>query len=294
MPARDSTLAYDRTGTGEALVLVHPLGADRGVWEPVLDLLAPRHDVIAMDMPGFGESPELPEDLPATPSGIAAEVASTLDAAGVGRAHVAGISLGAWVALEFAKTDRCLSVTGVCPAGFWARPLGPRPETRRATALALVPLLRPLLRTERGRRLVLGGAIAHPERVPAAAAYRLVRAYACSPGFVRANAEMRSAVFERFEDIRAPITLAWGEHDRLVRPPRNVAPGVRTALLRDCGHVPTWDDPQQVASVILAGTARAAQSTGVASASVRRAAGPRASPGNYPNGAGNVNPNAVA
>ena len=264
MPARDITLAYDRTGTGEPLVLVHPLGADRGVWEPVLDLLATRHDVIAMDMPGFGGSPELPEDVPATPSGIAAEIASTLDGAGVGRVHAAGISLGGWVALELARTGRCLSVIGVCPAGFWPRPLGPPPRAARHTALAFVPLLRPLLQSERGRRLVLGGAIAHPERVPPGAAYRLVRAYACSPGFARANAEMRSAAFGGFEDINVPITLAWAEHDRLVRPPRSVPPGVGTSLLRDCGHVPTWDDPDQVASVILAGTARAAHGAGVA------------------------------
>lgn len=258
MPASDIKLAFDRGGSGEPLVLVHPLGADRGVWEPVMDRLAARHDVIAMDMPGFGESPELPADVPATAAGIAAEIAATLDSLDVGHAHVAGISLGAWVALEFAKTPGCLSVTGLCPAGFWARPLGPRPEAARGTARALVGLLRPLLQTERGRRLVLRGSIAHPERVPPAAAYRLVRAYALSPGFERANAEMRKTLFTGFEEIDAPITLAWADRDRLVSPPRSLPETVHTAVLRDCGHVPTWDDPDQVAGVILAGAARAA------------------------------------
>jgi len=258
MPSHDITLAYDRAGSGEPLLLVHPLGADRGVWEPVLDRLAAHYEVIAMDMPGFGESPELPEDVPATALGIAAEIAATLDSIGVERTHVAGISLGGWVALELAKTDRCLSVTGICPAGFWPRPLGPRPETTRRAARALVPLLRPLLEAEGVRRLTLSGSIAHPERVPPAAAYRLVRAYALSPGFERANAEMRRTVFSGFEDIGVPITLAWGERDRLVGPPDRVPAGVQTALLQDCGHVPTWDDPDRVARVILAGAARAA------------------------------------
>ena len=45
-------------------MLVHPLGADRGVWEPVIGRLSEHHDVIAMDMPGFGESPELDDDVP--------------------------------------------------------------------------------------------------------------------------------------------------------------------------------------------------------------------------------------
>ena len=257
MPAHDLTLAHDRAGSGEPLVLVHPLGADRGVWEPVMDRLAAHHDVIAVDMPGFGESPELPEDEPVTAGAVAAAIGSTLDSLGVGPAHVAGISLGGWVALELAKSDRCLSVTALCPAGFWARPLGPRPEMARGAARGLVPLLRPLLQTARGRRLVLRGPIAHPERVPPSAAYRLVRAYALSPGFARANAEMRKSLFSGFEDIRVPITLAWADRDRLVSSPRSVPSAVRTVALRDCGHVPTWDSPDQVAAAILETTSRA-------------------------------------
>ncbi|MEK6230138.1 MAG: alpha/beta fold hydrolase, partial [Actinomycetota bacterium] len=100
-------------------MLVHPLGSDRGAWEPVLPLLASHHDAIAVDMPGFGESPELPEEVPATAGSIAASIEATLDSLGIQRAHIAGNSLGGWVALEFAKSARCLSVTTLCAAGFW-------------------------------------------------------------------------------------------------------------------------------------------------------------------------------
>jgi pimeloyl-ACP methyl ester carboxylesterase len=272
-----SALAHDRTGSGEPLLLIHPLGGDRGAWEPVTPLLAEHFDVIAVDMPGFGKSPELPDDVEATAPALAAAVIETLDALGVESAHVAGNSLGGWVALEVAKTDRCLSVTGLCPAGFWARPLGPRPEIARRTARALIPVLGAVLRTRRGRDLVLRGAVAHPERVPPAAARRLVRAYALSPGFERANAEMRKTLFEGFDEIDVPITLAWAEHDRLVAPPRSVPAGIETAFLRDCGHVPTWDDPEGVVEVIAAGAARAARQP-AASAPSRRATGPRPAP----------------
>jgi pimeloyl-ACP methyl ester carboxylesterase len=244
-------LAHDRTGEGSPLELIHPLGADRGVWRPVLPFLAPRHDCIAVDMPGFGESPELADDTRATAREIAATVAATLDDLGIEAAHVAGISLGGWVALEFAKTDRCSSVTALCAAGFWRRELGPRPEVARRTARRLLPLLRPLLRTRRGRRLALGGPTAHPERVPPEDALRLIRAYALSPGFDRANHEMRSALFEGFDQIRVPVAMAWADRDRSVYPPESVPAGVRTEVLRDCGHVPTWDDPERVAEVIL-------------------------------------------
>lgn len=236
------------------------------MWEPVLPHLAEHHECIAIDMPGFGESPELEEERAATAREIASRIGATLDSLGIARAHVAGISLGGWVALEFAKTDRCLSVTGLCTAGFWRRVLGPRPESARRTARRLLPVLRPLLATRRGRRLALRGSIAHPERVPPAAALRLVRAYALAPGFSRANHEMRSALFEGLEQIRVPITLAWAEHDRSVVAPDRVPTGVHTEHLRDCGHVPTWDDPKRVAEVIVAGAARADRRPGALSA----------------------------
>jgi len=238
-------------------VLVHPLGADRAVWEPVTEPLAAEHDLIAVDMPGFGGSAELAAEVPATAEAIAATIVATLDSLGLDRAHVAGISLGGWVALELGKTDRALSVTAMNPAGFWARPLGPRPEVARRTAKRLLPLARPAMATLRGRRLALAGSMAHPERVPPAAAYRLVRAYARSPGFSRANAEMRRTVFAGIETIRVPVTLAWSDRDRLVGRPKGNVPGVRMLTLVDCGHVPTWDSPEQVVAAILS-TTRAA------------------------------------
>ena len=89
------TLAFDRHGSGEPLVLLHPLGADRGVWEPVIEPLAAVHEVIAVDMPGFGESSELAAQVPATPEAIAASAAATLAWLDLDGAHAAGISLGA-------------------------------------------------------------------------------------------------------------------------------------------------------------------------------------------------------
>jgi pimeloyl-ACP methyl ester carboxylesterase len=87
--------------------------------------------------------------------------------------------------------------------------------------------------------------------VPPEAAARLVRSYLTSPGYEDANAAMRTAVFSGFEDIRVPVTLAWGDLDRIVRKPRETLPGWRTIMLHGCGHIPTWDDPGQVARTLL-------------------------------------------
>jgi pimeloyl-ACP methyl ester carboxylesterase len=51
--------------------------------------------------------------------------------------------------------------------------------------------------------------------------------------------------------------MAWADRDRSVYPPDSVPPGVEVRRLTDCGHVPTWDSPEQVAAVIADGAARA-------------------------------------
>jgi len=48
-----------------------------------------------------------------------------------------------------------------------------------------------------------------------------------------------------------PVTLAWGDLDRIVRKPRQKLPEWRTIMLHGCGHIPTWDDPDQVARTLL-------------------------------------------
>jgi pimeloyl-ACP methyl ester carboxylesterase len=154
------------------------------VWEPVLDLLARERDVIAVDLPGFGGSPAPSNGAVPTPQALARSVVSFMESMGLARAHVAGNSLGGWVALEVAKAGRALSVAGLSTAGLWRRPLGPRPGADvRRIGRALLPVLPALMRTVRGRRLVLRSSVGHPEWVPPPAAARLVRSYVTAPAF---------------------------------------------------------------------------------------------------------------
>lgn len=222
------------------------------VWEPVLDMLAAERDAIALDMPGFGSSPPLPGSGELTPAVLARAVAEFLDDVGIERAHLAGNSLGGWVALELAKLGRGLSVTGLGTAGLWSRPLDPRPDTRRRVGRLLMPLMSSLARSERGRELLLGRHVARPERVPPHAAARLARAYLTAPSYRAASTAMRAGMFSGLEQIPVPVTLAWGELDGVVsRPRRELPAGVRTVVLAGCGHVPTWDDPEQVSRVLI-------------------------------------------
>lgn len=225
------------------------------MWDPVVGRLAAQRDVLAVDLPGFGGSPPLEGPGAPTPAALARAVAAGLAEAGLAGFHVAGNSLGGWVALELALAGHARSVTAIAPAGLWPEPLMPRRGVARVLARAALPVLPALARTARGRRLVLGAAVAHPERVPPAAAARLVRAYATAPGFTAVNDAMRAGRFLGLAAVRVTTTLAWPQRDRLVARPRALPPQARSVVLRDCGHIPTWDDPEQVASVLLQGSA---------------------------------------
>ena len=222
------------------------------MWDPVVERLNGARRVLTPDLPGHGNEPPLAD---ASPPALAAAIAERLAAEGIERPHVAGNSLGGWVALELAAAGRAASVTAIAPAGLWREPLLPKRSRVRSTARALLPLLGPLLRTERGRRLVLAANAAHPERIPPDAALRLVRAYATAPGFQAVNDAMRASRFSALAEISVPVTLAWPEHDRIVRRPRSLPDGVRSVVLPGCGHLPCWDDPEAVARLLLEGSA---------------------------------------
>lgn len=253
-------LAYDRTGCGEPLVLLHPLGADRTVWRPVLALLQAERDVICVDLPGFGESPPLNGAAPPAPSRLCSAVVALLRRLGLDPAqtHLAGNSLGGWVALEAAASGYAATVTAIAPAGLWPNPLKPKPALARRVGRFALPMIGPATRSLAVRRLILSASVAHPDRVPPEQAAGLVRSYVRASGFSDVNRAMRAGTFTLLAEIIAPVTLAWPEHDHVVARPQSVPPGIRQVLLPDCGHVPMWDDPQAVAAVLLAGSSRTA------------------------------------
>lgn len=255
IPSSPPAVAYRRQGDGPPLVLLHPLGADRRVWDPVLPLLVRSRDVITLDLPGFGSSPPLAGVAPG-PVQLARAVARLLAELQLdgGRAHVAGCSLGGWVALELAATGEAASVTAIAPAGLWSRPLSPKPEVSRWLARLLAPLAGRAMQAPDLRRLALSGSVARPEHVPAADAARLIRAYAGAPGFSAVNRAMRANVFAGLDSIAVPVTLVWPEQDRVVTRARNVPATVREVVLRGCGHVPMWDDRAAVAELLLSGS----------------------------------------
>jgi pimeloyl-ACP methyl ester carboxylesterase len=256
-------LNHHRAGTGEPLVLIHGIGHRWQGWEPVLDLLTGEREVIALDLPGFAAS-AMPA--PGTPPGIGsitALVAEFLDQLGLERPHVAGNSLGGWIALELAKQGRARTVTGLSPAGFHNRREAVFQYTSFWITVRFSRLIAPraerVLASRLARRTAFSQLVSRPDRIRSDQIGPTVRALAGAPWFDETLKAINAENFSGGEQISVPVTIAWGQRDRVLLPrqaPRAAAaiPGARSITLHGCGHVPMSDDPQQVARVLLEGS----------------------------------------
>jgi pimeloyl-ACP methyl ester carboxylesterase len=250
-------VAFERRGQGDPLVLLHGIGHRWQAWEPVLDLLAARHDVIALDLPGFGGSPLLPEgrgyDMP---SAVAA-CADVFADLGLDRPHVAGNSLGGVLGLELASRGLVRSATALAPAGFWTR-------WDRVWALSVLRLIRgsgrlPLgstvLRWKYPRIAAASLLYGRPSRMTAEIMLADLVAMAGAPAFDLVATAGRDYVYAS-PPPTVPAAVGWGTRDRILWPRQagraaEALPGARHVWLDRCGHVPMIDDPEQVAALIL-------------------------------------------
>ena len=259
-------LAYERRGSGPPLVLLHGVGHRRQAWDAVLDRLTPHRDVIAVDLPGHGESPPLPANATPVLSLMLDQVTALFDELGLDRPHMAGNSLGGRLALEAAVAGRAASVTALSPAGFWARDweFGYAKAVFVAAELfgaAARPLVPALARRAFGRAIIDGGFVARPSLMPAG------QAAGDALAFLRARDTVSAILADSVSFTEpvpgdVPVTIAWGAKDRIL-PPRQARvamrqlPGARFVPLPGCGHVPMTDDPALVAKVLLDGSAPA-------------------------------------
>ena len=289
-----SSLAYTRSGQGAPLVLLHGIGSSRRAWDPVVPALARQFDVIAVDMPGFGGSPPIQASVTTTtttaadadatqadPAALARAVAVLLAELGVTEPHVAGNSLGGWVALELAAISPIASLTLLSPAGLWRgyAPAYSRVSLRASrwlTRYAAGPLSR-LVKYRLGRALVLGQTHGHPIRMTPGCARSAITAMGTCSGF---DATLTATATRRYlatAPIGAPVAVAFGSRDvlllrRQARHLDQLPPATRKETLPGCGHVPMADDPVAVAALISRTAARAEDPVRPSARSVTRQA----------------------
>ena len=251
------TLAATRTGTGPTLLLLHGIGSARQDWATLLPHLTPDFDVLAVDLPGHGES--LPVEGRPTVGALADALEADLDARGLGAVHVFGNSLGGRLALELARRGRARSVVAVAPSGSNVLPERLYQlafmATARLTARALRPVLPALARRRAPRTLLLAGLRAQPWKATQDEVLALRAGFGGSPDFWQQLlwALLLDVPFG-VREIRCPVTLAQGLLDPVapMQTPRYAAlvQGSTLALLPWSGHAPHSDQPALLARLV--------------------------------------------
>ena len=118
-------LYYQKKGTGPEVVLIHGFLASGRIFEPLTEYLSSRFSVTTIDLPGFGQSYDVP--VPQTVEELSQLCIETIQSAGIEKCSILGHSLGAWIALEISLQRPDLlekavlyggSPDGICPDRF--------------------------------------------------------------------------------------------------------------------------------------------------------------------------------
>ena len=127
-------VAVRRSGSGPPLLFLHGASFSR-MWLPFHDRLAEALDVIAPEHPGYGETPRSPRV--GSMDDLALVYHDMLDELGLERVHLAGWSLGGWLAALMAAGEpgRALSLTLLVPAGLSAPDAADMPDLSEPEAL---------------------------------------------------------------------------------------------------------------------------------------------------------------
>ena len=233
------------------LVLIHGTSASLHTWEAWATALSATRRVISFDLPGFGlTGPNAEGDY--RDARYVVFVRNLLARLGLGRAIIAGNSLGGAIAWQLALADpaRVAGLVLVDAAGFRfepeAMPLGFR--------VARTPLLREGMRWVLPRRVIEEGVqsvYGDPARVSAALVdryYELTLREGNRVALMQRMDQLAPGPVERLGEIRVPTLILWGGRDRLI-PPRwgeafhQAIPGSRLVVFPRLGHVPQEEDP---------------------------------------------------
>jgi pimeloyl-ACP methyl ester carboxylesterase len=246
------------------LVLFHGLTMSARAWSRVRPLLEDDYEVIAPTALGHrGGRPATRR--PATIADVVDDAERTLDALGLETAHLAGNSMGGWMALELARRGRARTVCALSPAGTWDAASREHRRTRAILSQAGTdtrrshPLLPLALRSAAVRRFALRSTAADGARVGREELLGMVEdLLGCA--IAQDLLDTTEALAPMPDPLPCPITIAWSERDALLLPEvngamaRTLVPGADHITLPGLGHVPMLDDPALVAATIRAST----------------------------------------
>jgi pimeloyl-ACP methyl ester carboxylesterase len=244
---------YVELGSGPPLLLVHGLSGSWQNWLETIPYFARTHRVLALDLPGFGESP-MPRE-PISIKGYGRTLDAFCDAVDIETAAVVGNSMGGFVAAEMAirHPHRVEKLVLVSAAGITIE------HQRNERVLSLMRRFefaltwaathpKPEFMLRRRARRAMRFVFAHPQQIPGALLVEQARGGG-KPGFIDALDALTSyPLRDRLGEIAVPTLIVWGDSDRLVPTSdadvfEELISHTRKLVYEDTGHVPQLERP---------------------------------------------------
>jgi len=250
---------YVRAGSGPPLVLLHGFGSAIYTWSEVFQPLAREHDVVAIDLPGFGASDQ--------PADLSFElyprvVVGLMDELGLTRASLVGSSMGGAAALLVAARhpERVDKLVLIDSAGFNLDPAD-RPLVVRLVGSSVAPLLgrlpiRRILTRAALRQVFFDPAMITAEREEEYVAPMLRPGAATAiRSLMASRGGDKAAMAATLSRVNAPTLVLWGADDRWIPAAQAdlfvaALPGSRKKLLAACGHLPQEERPAETIEAI--------------------------------------------
>src|SRR3954469_14305801 len=261
--AKAGRISIVEAGTGDPVLCLHGLGGTKASFLPTLSALADTHRVIAMDLPGFGDSAK-PIGAPYDAAYFARTAFKVLDALGLDKAHLVGNSMGGRVAIEAGLMDheRIEKIVLLSPALAWLRDRRWAPFVKALRPELGLLQIAPRQVVEGIVRRIVPGA---QDGWAAAGVDEFLRAYFDPRGRAAFYAAARGIYLDephgddgfwtRLRELSPDAMFVWGRHDQLVpiafmKHVEDVLPEARHLEL-NCGHVPQLERPREAHAAIL-------------------------------------------
>lgn len=245
----DTAIAWQESGEGDGLVLVHSLGTDSTMWSDVADRLSARYRTIRMDLRGHGKSAVPPG--PYTIDGLGEDVLAVADSAGLDRFHLAGISIGGqmalWVAIHHPQRLQSVILSDTAARIGSRDGWQQRIEAVRGVGMAgIAPQVV-------GGWFSDGFAERHPDRWENALAMFGATDPEGYVGCCRALAE--ADLRDRVAAVSVPTMIVIGEADHSTPPSdaEDLHTRIRDSRLEvmgGCAHLPPLERPEEYASLL--------------------------------------------
>lgn len=254
-------LNAERRGSGEPLLLVHGLGASWPSWAPILDDLARSREVIAVDLPGFGDSSPLTGEV--SIATLTDAVEDFIDTEGFAGVDTVGSSMGARLVLELARRGVGGDTVALDPGGFWSpgelRFFNLSLRASLQLVLRLQPLMPVLMSNPVGRTALLSQFSAAPWRLPSEVALHEMRSFAKATALHEALDALVHGPLQQGADAGTTpgrVTIGWGRRDRVTLSRQAVRaqeafPDAELHWFEHSGHFPMWDQPRETVRLIL-------------------------------------------